>query len=205
MPIRPILRAGEPMLASVASPVPDPAADSVATLVVDMLDTLEPQGVAGIAAPQIGVPVRVVIYFVAPHRVSGRPHDDPIGMTVLVNPEIRPLGDDVVEDWEGCLSLPGLRGRVRRPERVHLRAYDLDGQCSERILGGTHARIVQHECDHLDGRLYPSRMDDLASLGFLDELTQAGRLPPPVPVSPKGYLRGQDRLLQRLAAVGYAG
>lgn len=203
MTIRPILRAGAPLLASVAEPVADPSSDDIAGLVVDMIDTLESQGVAGIAAPQIGVPLRVVVYFVAPHRVSGRPGDDPVGMTVLVNPQIHPIGAAISEDWEGCLSLPGLRGRVRRWERVRLAAFDLDGRRSERIVAGTHARIVQHECDHLDGRLYPTRMHDLASLGFLDELIRSGTLPSPARVSPKDFLRGQDRLLQRLAAVGY--
>jgi peptide deformylase len=200
--VRPIIRAGDPLLAKAALPVADPAADAVARLVADMIDTLDSVGVAGIAAPQIGVSERVVIYFVPEHRVSERPGDDPIGLTVLVNPEVHPVGDGMYTDWEGCLSLPDMRGRVPRWEKVRLVASDLDGRRTERLVAGTHARIVQHECDHLDGRLYPSRMVDLASFGYLDELVRSGQLPPRVPVRPKDYLRGQDAVLTRLARAG---
>ena len=204
MAVRHILRAGDPLLARVAAPVADPAADAVAYLVADMLDTLDPTGVAGIAAPQIGVSQRVVIYFLPPHRASGEPGDEPVGLTVLVNPEVRPDGEEIVADWEGCLSLPEMRGRVPRWRRIRLVAFDLDGRRSERQLAGTHARVVQHECDHLDGRLYPSRMTDLGGFGFVDELTDAGLIPPRVPVRPKDFLRGQDALLRRLARAGLA-
>jgi peptide deformylase len=202
MAVRAIVRAGDPVLARIADPVADPTADSVARLVGDMLDTLDLAGVAGIAAPQIGVSRRVVIYFLPPHRASGELGDEPVGMTVLVNPEVRPLGEERVTDWEGCLSLPDLRGRVPRWRRIRLLAFDLDGQRSERVLSGTHARIVQHECDHLDGRLYPSRMSDPASLGFVDELEASGALPRRVPVRPKHFLAGQAALLARLARAG---
>ncbi len=202
MSLRPIVRAGNPMLAKIAAPVRDPTADAVAMLVADMIDTLESMGVAGIAAPQIGVSERVVIYFVPEHRVTGRPGDDPIGMTVLINPEVHPLGESLYTDWEGCLSLPDMRGRVPRWERIRLVAFDLNGERSERIVAGTHARIVQHECDHLDGRLYPSRMTELSSLGFLDELVQSDQVPSRIPVRPKDYLHGQDSLLTRLARAG---
>jgi len=200
--VRAIVRAGDPLLARVAAPVADPAADAVVRLVGDMLDTLDVAQVAGIAAPQVGVSQRVVVYFVPPHRVSGEPGDEPIGMTVLVNPELHPVGEDTVTDWEGCLSLPNLRGRVPRWRRIRLVSFDLDGRRRERLLGGTHARIVQHECDHLDGRLYPSRMSDGASLGFVDELEAAGVLPARVPVRPKDYLKGEAALLARLARAG---
>lgn len=202
MALRPIVRAGNPLLAKIASPVPDPTSDDVARLVADMIDTLDSVGVAGIAAPQIGESERIVIYFVPPYRVSGRLGDDPIGMTVLVNPEIHPVGENTCTDWEGCLSLPDMRGRVPRWERIRLVAFDLDGKRTERVVAGTHARIAQHECDHLDGRLYPSRMTEPGSLGFLDELVQSGQLPPRIPVRPKDYLRGQEALLRRLGRAG---
>ena len=204
MAVRPIVRAGASVLAEVAAPVPDPAADDVARLVADMIDTLDPLGAAGIAAPQIGVSTRVVIYFVPAHRVTDRPGDGPIDMTVLVNPEISPVGDESWADWEGCLSLPGLRGLVPRWERVRVVASDLDGNRTERVVGGTHARIVQHECDHLDGRLYPSRMTEPASLGFLEELVGSGRIPARIPVRPKDFVRGQAALVRRLARAGIA-
>ena len=199
MTVRPIIRAGDPVLARVAAPVADPAADDVARLVADMVDTLDNVGAAGIAAPQIGVSLRVVIYFVPPHRVTDRPDDGPIDMTVLVNPEVAPIGDDKRTDWDGCLSLPGLRGLVPRWERVRVVASDLDGRRTERVVGGAHARIVQHEVDHLDGRLYPSLMTDTASLAYLDELVAAGRIPPRIPVRPRDHVRGA--LARRLAGL----
>ena len=204
MSVRPIIRAGDPILGQVAAPVSDPKADSVARLVADMLDTLDDIGGGGIAAPQIGVSLRVVIYFVPAHRCTTLPGDDPIDMTVLVNPAISPVGAARYEDWDGCLSLPGLRGRTTRWERVRLVAHDLEGIRSERIVAGSHARIVQHECDHLDGILYPARMADPTTLGFLDELVAAGRMPARVPVKPKAYARGTTGLLRRLEKLSAA-
>ena len=202
MAVRPILRAGHPVLNQVAAAVADPTADEIARLVGDMIDTLDDIGGSGIAAPQIGVSSRVVIYFVDPSRCTTRPGDDPIGMTVLVNPQIAPAGEARYEDWDGCLSLPGLRGRTERWERIRLVAWDLDGRRSERVVAGAHARIVQHECDHLDGILYPARLSDATSLGFLEELSAAGRMPPRVPVRPKAQLRGEAALLRRLERAG---
>lgn len=204
MAIRPILRAGHPVLNQVAAAVADPASDEVARLVGDMIDTLDDIGGSGIAAPQIGVSLRVVIYFVDASRCTGRPDDAAIGMTVLINPEIEPAGDARYEDWDGCLSLPGLRGRTTRWERIRLVALDLEGRRTTRLVAGAHARIVQHECDHLDGVLYPSRLTDPASLGFVDELTAAGRTPPRVPVRPRAQLQGQTALLRRLQQAGVA-
>lgn len=198
MAIRPIIRAGNPVLARIADPVPDPTADSVARLVVDMIDTLDDIGAAGIAAPQIDVSLRVVIYFVPAHRCTTLPGDDPIDMTVLVNPEISPVGDARYEDWDGCLSLPGMRARTPRWERIRLVATDLDGLRTERVVAGSHARIVQHECDHLDGILYPTRMTDPTTLAFTDELIAAGRMPPRIPVKATAHLQGQTALLRRL-------
>lgn len=204
MAIIPILRAGHPVLNQVAARVGDPTTDEIARLVGDMIDTLDDIGGSGLAAPQIGVSQRVVIYFVDASRCTGRPDDDPIGMTVLVDPEIEPAGDARYEDWDGCLSLPGLRGRTTRWERIRVRAMDLDGTRSTRIVAGAHARTVQHECDHLDGVLYPARLTDPASLGYVDELTAAGRTPPRPPVRPKAQLQGQTALLRRLQRVGVA-
>ena len=199
MAVRPIIRAGDPVLARPAATVADPTADSVARLVVDMLDTLEVAGAAGIAAPQIGVSERVVIYFLPPHRVTAHPDDGAIEMTVLVNPEVTPLGDAKRTDWDGCLSLPGLRGLTPRWERIRIVASDLDGRHSERVVGGAHARIIQHEVDHLDGRLYPSLMSDPSSLAYYDELVAAGRCPPRIPMRPKDHVRGDGALARRLA------
>jgi peptide deformylase len=167
-----------------------------------MIDSLDAVGGTGLAAPQIGVSERVVIYFVPEHRVTGRPGDDPVAMTVLVNPEIHPMGDGTYVDWEGCLSIPGMRGRVPRWERIRLIASDLDGSRTSRVVAGSHARTVQHECDHLDGRLYPTRMTDLGSLGFVEELTQSGQTPPRVPVRPRDFVHGQDALIRRLKRAG---
>jgi peptide deformylase len=202
MAIRPILRAGHPILARVADEVPDPTADMVAHLVGDMIDTLDDSGANGIAAPQIGVPLRVVIYFMPQSRCTARPGDDPVDLTVLVNPRIEPVGDARYEDWDGCLSFPGLRGRTTRWERIRLVAWDLDGLRSERIVAGSHARVVQHECDHLDGVLYPTLLSDPASLGFLEELTGAGRMPARVPARAKSHLAGRAALLDRLRRAG---
>jgi len=202
MAIRPILRAGHPVLNRVAAEVPDPTADSIALLVADMIDTLDEAGATGIAAPQIGESLRVVAYIMPQSRCTGLPGDDPVGMSVLVNPRLEPVGAARYEDWDGCLSFPGLRGRTTRWERIRLVAWDLDGVRSERIVAGAHARVVQHECDHLDGVLYPTLLTDPASLGFVEELTQAGRMPPRVPTRPKAFLDGQDALVRRLRRAG---
>ncbi|MSP67422.1 MAG: peptide deformylase [Alphaproteobacteria bacterium] len=202
MAVRPIVRAGESVLAKVAAAVPDPTAEDVARLVADMIDTFESVGAAGLAAPQLGVSLRVVTYLVPRHRVTGRPGDDPIGVTVLVNPEIEPVGDGRYVDWDGCLSLPGMRGRTSRWERIRIVASDLDGNRTERVVSGAHARIVQHECDHLDGVLYIAHLTEPGSLGYIDELVRSGRMPPWPSVNVKEYLRGQSALLARLRRAG---
>jgi peptide deformylase len=203
MAVLPIVRAGDPVLSAIAQPVADPTADDVALLVADMIDSLHAVGGGGLAAPQIGVSRRVVVYFTGPNGVTDWPDDGSINMTVLVNPEIEPVGDEQWTNWEGCLSMPAMRGRVSRWKRVKLTAYNLDGNRTTRVVAGKQARTVQHEYDHLDGRLYPTRMTDASTLGYLDELVRAGQVPAYTPNKPKDYLRGQDALIQRLKRVGW--
>lgn len=168
-----IVRAGHPVLRQQAALVVDPTDPSLARLVEDMIETVNAAGGVGLAAPQVAVPLRLVIFMVPEGRLTDDPEDSALPLTTLINPEITPLGDALVTGWEGCLSLPGLRGLVPRAHRIHYRGVGLDGQVIERIAAGFHARVVQHECDHLDGRLYPSRMSDLGSLGFVDEYARA--------------------------------
>ncbi len=173
--IRPVLRMGDPRLLEIAQAVEEVPSKSLDTLVEDMLDTMRQLDGAGLAAPQIGVPLRVVVFEV---RSNPRyPAADPVPLTVLVNPEIVPLGEEMVEDWEGCLSVPGLRGLVPRHHHVRYSGLDAFGGHVERTVSGFHARVVQHECDHLDGRLYPSRIKDLAWFGFEQEVAALRELP----------------------------
>jgi peptide deformylase len=169
MSILKIARMGHPVLRGVAERVVDPTAPEVKRLVADMIETLDDVGGAGLAAPQIHVPRRVVIFKVPAERTSGRPADVAQGLTVLVNPVIEPLEGDIELGWEGCLSVPGLRGAVPRHARIRYRGISLDGAAFEREVEGFHARIVQHECDHLDGILYPQRMTDHRLLVFIEE------------------------------------
>jgi peptide deformylase len=137
-------------------------------LVEDMFDTMRAANGAGLAAPQIGEDLQLVIFgFDHNERYPDAP---PVPLTVLCNPVIEPIGDEVVDGWEGCLSVPGLRGVVPRHARVRYRGFDATGQAIEREADGFHARVVQHECDHLIGRLYPTRMRDLRQLGYTSVL-----------------------------------
>jgi peptide deformylase len=167
MTVRRVLKMGEPLLEQVAAPVERFDAELQA-LVRDMDDTMRSLNGAGIAAPQIGVSLRVVIFEVADN--PRYPHVSPVPYTVLVNPELTPLGAEQAAGWEGCLSVPGLRGLVRRYTRLHYRGYDLHGVPIDRTVEGFHARVVQHEVDHLDGILYPRRIEDLRQFGFEDAL-----------------------------------
>jgi peptide deformylase len=142
----------------------------VRRLVEDMIETMEDAGGTGIAAPQVHVPYRVVVFFVAGDRVTEMPGDSEQELTVLINPAVEPVGDERAYGWEGCLSVPGLRGVVPRYLGVRYRGLDLDGNQIEREVAGFHARVVQHECDHLDGILYPQRMTDHRLLVFNEEL-----------------------------------
>jgi peptide deformylase len=166
--IREILRMGDPRLWQPSRPVerlPSPELDA---LLADMRETMRAANGAGLAAPQIGVPLRVVIFGM---EFNPRyPDAPPIPWTELVNPVLTPLGDDVEEGWEGCLSVPGLRGVVPRFARLRYDGFDPRGQRISREVDGFHARVVQHECDHLDGILYPMRIRDFSRFGFTDVL-----------------------------------
>jgi peptide deformylase len=169
MSILKIARMGHPVLAQPAQPVEDPTAPEIAALVADMVETMEDAGGTGLAAPQVHVPLRLVVFMVGPERVTNLPGDGPVELTVLINPVLEPLDEELNIDWEGCLSVPGLRGAVPRYTRLRYGGYGLDGQWLERVVAGFHARVVQHECDHLDGMLYPQRMNDLRLLSFSEE------------------------------------
>ena len=172
MAVREVVRMGHPVLRRVAEPVARLGTPELARLVQDMKDTMAHEDGAGLAAPQIGVPLRVVIFgYADPALRNPRyPDADPVPQTILVNPVLEPLTDEVEDGWEGCLSVPGLPGVVPRATRLRYAGFDLDGRRIERIAEGFHARVVQHECDHLDGILYPMRMPDLSRLGFTDVL-----------------------------------
>ena len=165
-----IARMGHPVLRESAEPVENPTAPWVRQLVEDMLETMEDAGGTGIAAPQVHAPLRIVTFFVAGERTTDLPGDGEQPLTVLINPVVEPVGDEMVLGWEGCLSVPGLRGVVPRYLRVRYRGLGLDGQLIEREAAGFHARVVQHECDHLDGILYPQRMTDHRLLVYTEEL-----------------------------------
>jgi peptide deformylase len=169
MAILKIARMGHPVLRGVAAPVADPTAPEIKRLVADMVETLADIGGAGLAAPQVHVPRRVVIFEVPAERTTGAPDDRPLPLQALVNPVIEPLGEARELGWEGCLSVPGLRGAVARWTRIRYRGGTPEGERIERVASGFHARVVQHECDHLDGILYPQRMTDLSLLVFTEE------------------------------------
>jgi len=175
MAVRPILRMGDPFLARVAAPVTEFATPALRELVQDMLETMRANDGAGLAAVQIGVPLRVVVFEVAQN--PRYPDVAPVPLTVLVNPQIDFLGDEREVGWEGCLSVPGLRGLVPRYSRLRYRGFDELGGPIDRTVTDFHARVVQHECDHLDGILYPQRIEDMTSFGFQDELIASGALP----------------------------
>lgn len=169
MSILKIARMGHPVLSQVATPVEDPTAPEIRQLFSDMVDTMIDASGTGLAAPQVHEAVRMVTYFVKAGR--GRfPVEEDVPLTVLINPEITPVDEEKVYDWEGCLSVPGLTGLVPRWREIHLKALNLEGDPIDMVLDGFHARVVQHECDHLDGILYPSRMDDLSLLMFAEEM-----------------------------------
>ncbi|MGA8758765.1 MAG: peptide deformylase [Stellaceae bacterium] len=165
-----IARMGNPVLRRPAAKVEDPTAPWVRRLVDDMIETMEDANGTGLAAPQIHEPWRVVVFFVSGERLSGLPNDVAQDLTVLINPEVELLGEERAFGWEGCLSVPGLRGVVPRHLRIRYRATGLEGELIEQEVEGFHARVVQHECDHLDGILYPQRLVDQRHLFFLEEL-----------------------------------
>ena len=163
-----VARMGHPVLARPAEPVADPRAPEIRRLIADMAETMLDLNAAGIAAPQVHVPLRVVMFRVSALRAE-REGAEELPLTILINPELTPLGDEMEEDWEGCLSVPGLRGLVPRYTKLRYRALDPQGGVIDRSVEDFHARVVQHECDHLDGKLYPQRMTDMSKLIFESE------------------------------------
>jgi peptide deformylase len=189
MAILKIARMGHPVLAAPARPVEDPTAPAIRRLVADMLETMQDAGGTGLAAPQVHVPLRALAFFVSGARAAREdgpagdagvpgeaedpgelPRNFAVPLTVLCNPVIEPLGEEMAEGWEACLSVPGLTGVVPRYCAVRYRGVTPQGEVVEREAHGFHARVVQHEADHLDGILYPQRMRDLGSLIFTSEL-----------------------------------
>ena len=172
MAILKIARMGHPVLLATAEPVSDPGAPEIRRLVADMIETMEDAGGAGLAAPQVHVPLRLFVFRVPPGRTD--PAVEPVvPNTVVINPVVELLGDDMVMRWEGCLSIPGLRAAVPRHARVRYTGVDTEGRPVGAETGGFHAGVVQHENDHLDGILYPMRMHDFRLFGFTEELARA--------------------------------
>jgi peptide deformylase len=171
MTVRAVLKMGNPLLLKVADPLPaaELGGDALASLIRDMFDTMEALDGAGLAAPQIGVSKRVVIFGVEAN--PRYPDVEPVPTTVLINPEITVLGSQLDAGWEGCLSVPGMRGLVERPAHIRYRGVDEQGKPIDREARGFHARVVQHEVDHLDGVLYPMRIADMRNFGFEDTLS----------------------------------
>jgi peptide deformylase len=168
MAIREVLKMGDPRLLAVAQPVTEFGSPALANLIGDMQDTMQSLQGAGLAAPQIGVGLRVVIFgFEANPRY---PDEDSVPFTVLINPKLTPLGEELVEGWEGCLSVPGMRGLVPRYRELRYTGFDAAGTPIDRTAKDFHARVVQHEVDHLDGILYPRRIRDLTQFGFNEAL-----------------------------------
>lgn len=170
MAILKIARMGHAVLREPARPVENAQAPGLRRLVNDMLETMADAPGTGLAAPQVHVPLRVVVFMVNGERSTGEAGDEPQPITTLINPMIEPLTAEKALGWEGCLSLPGLMGAVPRFTRIRYRAVGLDGEPIERIAAGFHARVVQHECDHLDGILYPMRITDFTRFGFVEEM-----------------------------------
>jgi len=169
MTVREILKMGDARLLRVAQPVTDFDSDALHLCITDLLDTMRAAHGAGLAAPQIGVDLQLVI-FGSQARNPRYPDRPLVPPTVLLNPVITPLGDATEDDWEGCLSVPGMRGLVPRWSRIRYTGFDPYGDPIDRVAEGFHARVVQHECDHLWGKLYPMRMKDMAKFGFTEVL-----------------------------------
>ena len=168
MTVREILKMGDPRLLRIAPPVVRFATAELRELVADMFETMRAVDGAGLAAPQVGVDLQLVIFGF--NRNDRYPDAPPVPETVLLNPVVEPIGDAIEEGWEGCLSVPGLRGVVPRFARVRYRGVDIEGRPLEREAEGFHARVVQHECDHLVGTLYPMRIRDFSRFGFTSVL-----------------------------------
>lgn len=183
MAILKIARMGHPVLKTPASPVKDPKSPEIRALVDDMVETMHDADGTGLAAPQVHMPLRIVVFFVDGARMHDEDEtdgeeSDGVPLTVMINPEIEPLSDETEADWEGCLSVPGMMGEVPRFTHIRYSFLGLDGKTQEREAKGFHARVVQHECDHLDGILYPQRVVDMKRFGFTDALMQGTRKVP---------------------------
>ena len=178
MAILKVARMGHPVLNRIADAVEDPTAPEIHRLIADMVDTMADAPGVGLAAPQVHVPKRLVIFHIPQSRAGDEEDGDDaeeeeaVPMTVLINPEIEALGEERVTGIEGCLSLPGMVGMVPRFRHIRYKALAPDGSVIEREASGYHSRVVQHECDHLDGILYPQRMEDLSTLGYSDEMNR---------------------------------
>jgi peptide deformylase len=172
MAILKLARMGHPVLLARAAPVPDPTAPELHRLLADMIETLEDSGGVGLAAPQVHESLRLFIYKVPERRASGAPGDTARPLAAVINPELTLDPGEPVEDWEGCLSIPGLTALIPRAPSVTLRGFDASGNPFTRQASGFHARVIQHEFDHLEGILYPSRMHDLRRLGFNEEIAR---------------------------------
>jgi len=169
MAILKIARMGHPVLRRVADPVADPGDPEILRLARDMVETMLDAGGVGLAAPQVHIPLRMIVFRV-PQERAGEEEEALPGVSVVINPEIAPLGQGTLLAWEGCLSIPGLRGPVPRFERIRYRGLGVDGAPVSVEAAGFHARVVQHEVDHLDGVLYLDRMEDLSRLAFEEEM-----------------------------------
>lgn len=168
MAIRPVLKMGDPVLLKQAERVEEFDTPELRELLIDMHDTMEALNGAGLAAPQIGVSLQVVIFGVT--RNPRYPNAEEVPYTILINPVLEPVSDEMEEGWEGCLSVPGMRGLVPRYKRLRYRGFDPNGELIDRTVSDFHARVVQHEVDHLHGILYPTRIRDLRNFGFADVL-----------------------------------
>jgi len=170
MTVKKILRMGDPRLLEPSKPIANVPSKELDQLIQDMLDTMEEYEGAGLAAPQIGVFQQLVVFGVDSNERY--PDTEQVPLTILINPEIEAIGDEIVESWEGCLSIPGMRGLVPRHSKVRYKGLDQFGNIIDREVDGFHAIVVQHECDHLDGILYPMRVPDMSYFGFEEELSQ---------------------------------
>ncbi len=177
MAVKNILKMGNPKLFEVSATVDKEQIPNLGQTIEDMMDTMDAADGAGLAAPQIGVMQRIVIFGV--ENNPRYPHAQAVPFTILINPEIEILSDEIEYGWEGCLSVPGLRGLVPRNMRIRYRGLDHTGEEIDRVVTGFHARVVQHECDHLDGILYPMRVEDMKAFGFEDQLMHLGLDCPP--------------------------
>jgi peptide deformylase len=170
MAIRPILKMGEPLLLQTALQVPPEAIGSseIQAIIQDLLDTMKDANGAGLAAPQIGISSQIVVFGF--EKNVRYPNEAPIPQTILINPIITPISKDLESGWEGCLSVPGLRGLVPRFQSIRYQGLDNHGNIVDHTVSGFHARVVQHECDHLFGKLYPMRIEDMTQFGFTEIL-----------------------------------